>query len=115
MGSERALKLPASSVVIERAAPVSRSFTVMATPRTPAPEGSATLPEMAAVTWAKANGEVANRVSRANAGSIRGRVHEILHETTRRGCKDSLLSGVIEQRLLRVPALGGKPMRDISE
>src|SRR5580698_5583602 len=114
MGSERALKLPASSVVTERAAPVSRSFTVTATPRTPAPDGSAILPVMAAVTWADKDGEMASRVSRANAGGIHGIIHATAHGTTRRGGIDSLLSGVIERRLLRVSALGGKPMRDIS-
>ena len=44
MGSDMALKSPASSVVTARVAPVSRLLTVTATPRMPTPDASSTLP-----------------------------------------------------------------------
>jgi hypothetical protein len=55
MGSDRARKLPVSSDTSVRVAPVSRSFTVKATPFIPAPDESSIFPEMAAVTWLAAD------------------------------------------------------------
>src|SRR5579872_2641437 len=47
-------KLPPSSVVVVRVAPVSRLFTVTVAPLTSAPVASFTLPEIAAATWVHA-------------------------------------------------------------